>query len=717
MKKKFIAGILFAASLSLGAGAWRQSARADDQNGYNADIPQMEGQSIEDEADDLYRSSLPQKYITDNLPKIKNQSPYGACWSFVMAALAEINVSRNGGNMPDYSEMHLVNFTYDGTTDPLGGFSGDSNYCGSAKGKLDIGCNYELAASSVANWKGYADESVLPYNIGNATAVENGEVDSKLAYDDTAHIRNFYLGDIVNDRDNVKELIQKYGAVGVDYYNKQSGYYNEATNSYYCNSDITGNHAVTIVGWDDNYSASDFSINPGENGAWLVRNSWGSVGDEYNYNGYFWMSYCDKSLDPTAIAVDCVTKADSDFYDNNYQYDGSIYSATCRTTAAANIFTAQKGYEQLKAISFVTDDTDEDYTIKIYNRLSDPTDPQSGTLVDTITGTTSYKGMYTIKLDKTVYVSKNDKYSVVIELTKHDGSRGAFRCETSGNISGIRFTASAAENTSFVLSKGSWVDVVNVNGIGNVRIKAYTDNMSGLIYADGKWNYYDNGVIKTDLTTLIKYNGNWFYLRGGTIDWGYTGLVKYNGNWFYVKSGKVDFSASTLCKYNGSWWYVRSGVVDFSKTTLVKYNGYWFYVKSGRVDFSAVTLIKYNGNWFYVKNGVVDFSGSTLCRYNGYWFYVKNGVVDFSGSTLCKYNGTWWYVKNGVVDFSATTLCKYKGTWFYVKKGAVDFKNSTLCKYNGNWYLVGSGVVSWNYSGKYKYNGNWFNIKGGIVRF
>ena len=40
----------------------------------------------------------------------------------------------------DYSEMHLVNFTYDGTTDPLGGFSGDSNYCGSAKGKLDIGC-------------------------------------------------------------------------------------------------------------------------------------------------------------------------------------------------------------------------------------------------------------------------------------------------------------------------------------------------------------------------------------------------------------------------------------------------------------------------------------------------------------------------------------------------------------------------------------------------
>ena len=91
MKKKFIAGIIFAASLTLGAGVCRQSVRADEQNGYNADIPQMEGQSIEDEAADLYRSSLPQKYVTNNLPKIKNQSPYGACWAFAMAALAEIN--------------------------------------------------------------------------------------------------------------------------------------------------------------------------------------------------------------------------------------------------------------------------------------------------------------------------------------------------------------------------------------------------------------------------------------------------------------------------------------------------------------------------------------------------------------------------------------------------------------------------------------------------
>ena len=60
MKKKFIAGIIFASSLSLGAGAWRQSVRADEQNGYNADIPQMQGQGIEDETDNLYRSSIPQ---------------------------------------------------------------------------------------------------------------------------------------------------------------------------------------------------------------------------------------------------------------------------------------------------------------------------------------------------------------------------------------------------------------------------------------------------------------------------------------------------------------------------------------------------------------------------------------------------------------------------------------------------------------------------------
>ena len=37
-----------------------------------------------------------------------------------------------------------------------------------------------------------------------------------------------------------------------------------------------GNRAVTIIGWDDDYPASNFpgGLQPPENGAWLIKNSW-----------------------------------------------------------------------------------------------------------------------------------------------------------------------------------------------------------------------------------------------------------------------------------------------------------------------------------------------------------------------------------------------------------------------------------------------------------
>ena len=60
-----------------------------------------------------------------------------------------------------------------------------------------------------------------------------------------------------------------------------------------------GKHAVTIVGWDDNYPKENFIKSnilcsdgtytmPKNNGAYLAVNSWGT---EWGNNGYFWISY------------------------------------------------------------------------------------------------------------------------------------------------------------------------------------------------------------------------------------------------------------------------------------------------------------------------------------------------------------------------------------------------------------------------------------------
>ncbi len=86
---------------------------------------------------------------------------------------------------------------------------------------------------------------------------------------------------------------------------------------------------MTIIGWDDNYPKENFieGHQPSENGAWLVKNSWGSGELDFPYHvfgtwgiqvpkldengnpvldengepvtvgsGYFWLSYYDRSL-------------------------------------------------------------------------------------------------------------------------------------------------------------------------------------------------------------------------------------------------------------------------------------------------------------------------------------------------------------------------------------------------------------------------------------
>ena len=93
---------------------------------------------------------------------------------------------------------------------------------------------------------------------------------------------------------------------------------------FYCNEEKGTNHAVTVVGWDDDYAASNFSVTPEGNGAWLVRNTWsaGSDVDNLSYYTYFWLSYYDKSLSGSAYAFDFEP---ADNYDHNYQYDGAMF--------------------------------------------------------------------------------------------------------------------------------------------------------------------------------------------------------------------------------------------------------------------------------------------------------------------------------------------------------------------------------------------------------
>ena len=418
-------------------------------------------------------------YRTELLPEIKHQGNYGVCWAFSTIACMEINLMKKGYTDVDLSELHLAYYTYHSAADVLGGFEGDYyTYSNDTTSFLQMGGNYVWASNALMDWLGAAAEETVPYSM--ASQVETEGLPEETAYKTVAHLQQ--LREIPTaDKEAVKEAIVEYGAVMVSYYAitsySSNKYYNADTAGYYVPEETGTNHAVVIVGWDDDYSASNFPTEPEGNGAWIVRNSWGSG---YGEDGYFYLSYYDKSLTTIAAAFEAEM---SDDYDNNYQYDGSLrgrYSSYGSDIKEANVFQIKAnasgtGKETLEAVSFETPSVSSKYTVKIYKNLKNLDNPESGELCATMSGEVKYSGIYTVPLTESVEMSQGTYYSVVVCLTRSDG-KPAYITEDYSDTDFYVTVSSAAEHQSYRYNGYFWEDY-GKDSNANYRIKAYTNNV------------------------------------------------------------------------------------------------------------------------------------------------------------------------------------------------------------------------------------------------
>jgi hypothetical protein len=202
-------------------------------------------------------------------------------------------------------------------------------------------------------------------------------------------------------------------------------------------------HAVTIVGWDDNYSKSNFaSVKPSKNGAWIIKNSYGT---EYGDEGYNYLSYEDKGID-YLMAFEAVPETKQ--YDNNYQYDGSsncISGIACTSSMKmANVFQAKAtktGVEELKAVGICTYSTNTSYQIQVYTGLSSASKPTSGepAFTSTVKGTLTDMGYQTIELPQSVALVPGEWFSVVVTLQGPNGKKAYLGVDANYAESGLSF--------------------------------------------------------------------------------------------------------------------------------------------------------------------------------------------------------------------------------------------------------------------------------------
>ncbi len=451
-------------------------------DGYVA--PEIRQPSYSNLQSDVFAANVPSSYDSRTkgvIPSVKNQGSYGTCWAFSLVSAAEAGlITKKLADIDeiDLSELQMCYYMYNTSEDPLGNYTGDYVSKQSYEGDILQGGNHVYASKALERWNGLVDEDIFDY-MKDAAFIQNAKLPNEFASDfDEYRLKNFYSINVKSNPDYVKSNVMKHGALATTYFS-DNAYYSSDGGAYYQNVTDKTNHAVCIVGWDDNYSASNFNgaATPSSNGAWLIMNSWGP---QMNDNGFFWLSYEDPAINNAYVF-----EFDSaDKYDYNYLYDGGVidmvYNSDFGYCGVANVFTAQSD-EVLKSVGFdFSKDANVQYEIRIFVNPSREFF-RDDTPASTSSGSVTYAGFHTVSLQKPVSLKKGDKFAVAI-TGRSNGNYLNFNVD--GTVEGgfVNSYTNGPQGESYFIEDNDCV--YELPSGYTPRVKAYTDT-AGIQNPDG----------------------------------------------------------------------------------------------------------------------------------------------------------------------------------------------------------------------------------------
>ncbi|MCQ2392432.1 MAG: lectin like domain-containing protein, partial [Kiritimatiellae bacterium] len=398
-------------------------------------------------------ASIPSAYDSRErgwVSPVKDQGRYGTCWAHATMAALESWILKEDGVCLDFSENNLVNRS---------GFDGG----------FDVGGNGNMAAAYLLRWGGPVLEATEPY-------APPSSIGASVALPPVRHVQNvrwLLPRDNAMDNNAIKQAVMDCGAVMTDCY-YDDGWRNSSTGGYYYPGEGGQNHAVTIVGWDDDYPVSNFrktGYTPAGNGAFIVKNSWGT---SWGNEGYLYISYYDGALAKnTSYAFPSAEPVGN--YGKIYEYDplGAVGRTGYgnETGWMANVFTATEG-ETLAAVGFYMVSPNTEYEVYVYKNCK-AGDPRTGTLLCSQRGIHEHAGYVTLTLPQGVEVAAGEKFSVVVSVVS-PGATLPLALEWA--VAGYSSAATAHVGESFInLNPDNnylWQDV-SADG-ENCCIKVYT---------------------------------------------------------------------------------------------------------------------------------------------------------------------------------------------------------------------------------------------------
>ncbi len=513
---------------------------------------------------------------------VKYQGLMGACWAFAFGDALETALLKATGIRYDISENYMKNLQI--------------RYSEFGYSRTDEAGNFFRALANVLGWLDVAEEEDEYDEVGKLSVFVDSA--NKIRLQDAYLI----MTDKIDYVDEVKWAILNYGAVSISYVSSDGEpYFNVDTSAQYANESLPPDHASAIIGWDDNYSVDNFLIAPPANGAWIVKNSWGT---EWGDEGYFYLSYYDKSLvsiggnsSNTNTLVACIFTNAIDYH-ANYQTDlNGFIGFDDDYTQYSNEFSAE--YDDLIAgVGTYFNQSGIDYSFDIYVNAN-PVYSQSGI--------SEFAGYRTIVLDSYVPVKVNDTFKVVFKSN-------ALPCEAYSRNHYIH-------GMSFASADGStWSDITLENM--TVCLKVYTvaddskiicNNDISVDYDGGK--YFTVNVVTADGRAVVgaevtfKING-----RTTTVPTDSDGVAK-------IRITDVPKKYVVTTSYNNK---------TYKNTVTVKQvlTAFKVTVKKTAKKFTLKAKLKINGK--LVKGKTVTF------KFNGKTYKVKTNAKGIAQKILKK---------------------------------------------------------------------------------
>ena len=588
-------------------------------NTYYLSVIIGEGMKLNLTTNNIDVSILPTRFDLTEIgwvTPVRDQGNMGSCWVFGGVAALESALLKNTGIPYDLSENNMQ----------------DSMVIFSRYGSDEIeSANEMIAAGYLLSWLGAFPQEYDVYD-------ELGKVSPSIHTSQTIHVQDFVL---IDDRNisipgdpALKKAILKYGALAVLYDGEQEPEcYNSVTGAFY---HLTGptNHAVALVGWDDNYPKENFATIPDGDGAWIIKNSWGTqCGD----GGYMFISYYDGTLCPddllTNQAVAYVFE-NTMSYNKNYQYDftgirlfvsndetSEVYGTP--VTNVNNFVSAED--DLIAAVGTYFNQSGMDYTVKV---------AVNGAVVYTQSGVSPYRGYHTIKLDKYIPIKKGDKFSIYVTSM----ALGVSIPKRAHYEAGVSLTNG---------DDGSWKDLYQTYGFV-ACIKAYT--------------LKDDATVTGNKNIAVDYDGGkYFSVKVTTAD------------------GHVVVGASVNFKINGQLITVRTDNSGIAKIKITEVPGKYKIktIFNGKTYKNSITVkhVLKASNVAIKKKTAKKFTLNAALKINGK--AVKGKWITF------KFNGIKYKAKTNKYGIAQKTFNKKvinklkKGKTYKIK---VTYLKDTIIK-------------------------------------